>query len=65
MRIYEVTFDGREKKAEEWNPNWVAENVAVEDGGAIEAIRLATKQAGVRQSYEIRAAGVKVLAEAS
>ncbi len=65
MRIYEVTFDGREKKSNAaWSPNSLRENVAIENGGATEAIELAIKQTEASGSFEIRAAEVKLVGEA-
>ena len=65
MRIYEVTFDYGPKDTDEWSPNWNKVKGAVENGGALNAIDLATVIAGQGSgSFELRPAEVRVLAEA-
>ena len=62
MRIYRVTFDGREKSEDEWTPNWESVRVSL-TGGARKAIRLAIQQVDPGKGYEVRPAEVQVLAE--
>ena len=62
MRIYRVTFDGREKSEQEWKPDWESVKVSL-NGGARKAIKLAIQQVDGEDSYELRPSEVQLLAE--
>lgn len=64
MRIYSVIFEGRPKTGdEEWGRDFALEKVALEDGGATEAIQGAFNRVEIEDGFELRATEVKLLAE--
>ena len=62
MRIYRVTFDGRESSEQEWKPDWDSVKVSL-TGGARKAIKLAISQVNAEGGYELRPSEVQLLAE--